>query len=332
MKPHVCVSVRSTSSRLRWGLLPALLIISGLVSSQVPSVQPATAYTVDITDLSQKFVDFYNSSVAEHADPDRRWELWKSKYDFAAVPNIPAGQKMAREQLDAAWAKYPEAMSQIRLGATALAPSPQERLTKVGELLGAQGPIRIRLIAFVGTFRRSAFSMGVKDGVSTIAIPLEDSAQDHALDMTHEFTHAVQMQEGGWNSQSVASAIFAEGLATRVTEHLNPGFPANIYTTSSSAWLEKCTASLPQVLNELREHRADAGAQAVSKFTYGTGTAGINREVYCGGWFIVGRMLSDGVSFSTLARMTRAEAEARVATTIDSLLSSSAPAAKDSPR
>jgi hypothetical protein len=121
--------------------------------------------------------------------------------------------------------------------------------------------------------------------------------------MTHEFTHAVQMQEGGWNSQSVASAVFAEGLATRVTEHLNPGFPANIYTTSSSVGLEKCKASLPEILNELREHGADSGAQAVSKFTYGTGTAGINREVYRGGWFVVGRMLSDGVSFSTLGWM-----------------------------
>jgi hypothetical protein len=269
-------------------------------------------------------VDFYNSSVGEHADPDRRWELWKNKYDFAAVPPIPAGQKMAREQLDAAWEKYPEAMSQISLGAAALTPSPQERLTKVAELLGAQGPIRIRLIAFVGTFHRSAFSMGVKDGVSTIAIPLEDSAQDHALDMTHEFTHAVQMQEGGWKSQSVASAVFAEGLAMRVTEQLNPGFPANVYTTSSPVWLEKCKASLPQVFNELREHRADSGAQAVSKFTYGTGTAGIDREVYCGGWFVMGRILSDGVSFTALGRMTQTEAEARVAATIDSLLASTA--------
>jgi hypothetical protein len=309
-----------------------LLITSGLSSAQAPNVQPATAYTVDITDLSQKFVDFYDSSVEEDADPDRRWELWKNKYDFAAVPNIPAGQKMAREQLDAAWEKYPKAMSQIRLGAAALAPSSQERLTKVAELLGAQGPIRIRLIAFVGTFRRSAFSMGVKDGVSAIAIPLEDSAQDHALDMTHEFTHAVQMQEGGWHSQSVASSVFAEGLAMRVTEHLNAGFPANIYTTSSPAWLEKCKGSLPQVLNELREHSADSGAQAVSKFTYGTGTAGINREVYCGGWFVMGRMLSNGVSFSTLGRMTQAEAEARVAATIDSLLTSSASAATSNSR
>jgi Predicted Zn-dependent protease (DUF2268) len=330
MEPNVCV--RSAADRLCSGLLLTLLITSGLLSAQAPNIQPATAYTVDITDLSQKFVDFYNASVAEQADPDRRWELWKSKYDFSAVPNIPAGQKMAREQLDAAWAKYPEAMSQIRLGAAALAPSPQERLTKVAELLGAQGPIRIRLIAFVGTFRRSAFSMGVKDGVSTIAIPLEDSAQDHALDMTHEFTHAVQMHEGGWNSQSVASAVFAEGLAMRVTEHFNPGFPANIYTTSSPAWFEKCKASLPQVLNEVGEHGADSGAQAVSKFIYGTGTAGINREVYCGGWFVVKKMLSDGISFSTLGRMTQAEAEARVAATIDSLLTSSAPAAKSNPR
>jgi hypothetical protein len=327
MEPDVCGCVRSKASRLCSGLLLTLLIISDPLSAQAQNIQPATAYTVDITDLSQKFVDFYNASVGEHADPDRRWELWKSKYDFAAVPNIPAGQKMAREQLDAAWPKYPEAMSQIRLGAAALA-SPQERLTKVAELLGVQGPIRIRLIAFVGTFRRSAFSMGVKNGVSTIAIPLEDSAQDHALDMTHEFTHAVQMQEGGWNSESVASAVFAEGLAMRVTEHLNPGFPENMYT-GSPAWLEKCKASLPQVLNELKEHGADSGAEAVSKFTYGTGTAGINREVYCGGWFVVGRMLSDGVSFSTLGRMPQAEAEARIAAIIDSLLTSSAPATRE---
>jgi hypothetical protein len=329
MESNVSACICPVADRLYSGLLLTLLITSGLLSAQAPKVQPATAYTVDITDLSQKFVDFYNASVEENANPDQRWKLWKSKYDFAAVPKIAAGQKMAREQLDAAWPKYPEAMSQIRLGAAALA-SPQERLTKVAELLGVQGPIRIRLIAFVGTFRRSAFSMGLKDGVSTIAIPLEDSAQDHALDMTHEFTHAVQMQAGGWNSQSVASTVFAEGLAMRVTEHLNPGLPANIFT-GSPAWLEKCEASLPQVLNELKEHGADSGAEAVSKFTYGTGAAGINREVYCGGWFVVGRMLSDGISFSTLGRMTQAEAEARVAETIGSLLTSNAPAAKSNP-
>ena len=68
MEPKVCVCVRSAASRLCSGLLLTLLITSGLLSAQDPNVQPATAYTVEITDLSQKFVDFYNSSVGEHAD------------------------------------------------------------------------------------------------------------------------------------------------------------------------------------------------------------------------------------------------------------------------
>jgi hypothetical protein len=72
------------------------------------------------------------------AVPIKRW--------MGRLPDsIPAGQKMAREQLDAAWPKYPEAMSQIRLGAAALA-SPQERLTKVAEYSPFRGSIRIRLI------------------------------------------------------------------------------------------------------------------------------------------------------------------------------------------
>jgi len=57
--------VRSAAGRLCSGLLLTLLITSGLLSAQAPNIQPATAYTVDITDLSQKFVDFYNASVAE---------------------------------------------------------------------------------------------------------------------------------------------------------------------------------------------------------------------------------------------------------------------------
>lgn len=290
--------------------------------AQTPAKPGEQPFTVEIRDLSPKFIDFYDASVQMNADPDQRWKLWKEKYDFAAVPPIPAGDKMAREQLDAAWDKYSDAMKRLRLGAAALHPAPQDRLTDVARLLGAEGPIRVRLITFVGTFRRDAFAMGIKDGVSTIAIPLEDSDQDHALDMTHEFTHAVQMQTAGWNRQSVASAVFAEGLAIHVTQQLNPGSPENIYTTSTPEWLEKCKANLPVVLADLKDHSADAGAQAVSKFTLGTGFAGIDREVYCGGWFVVGRMLSDGVSYYDLGHMGETEAEKAVVSTIDELLAS----------
>ena len=44
----------------------------------------------------------------------------------------------------------------------------------------------MRLIVFVGTFGKNAFAMGLKDGVNTIAIPMEDSDLEHAITMTHE--------------------------------------------------------------------------------------------------------------------------------------------------
>ena len=190
-------------------------------------------------------------------------------------------------------------------------------------LLGAGRPIHIRLIAFVGAFHKNAFSSGLKDGMWTISIPLEDSDQDHALGMTHEFTHAVQMQLGLWSRQSVASQIVAEGLAMLVTERLDAGLLATNYTGGSAEWMQQCEARLPQVLAELKHHLADSGADAVSKFTVGTGATGINREVYCAGWHVVGKLLQDGATFPELAHLTQDEADARMAAVIKTMLKTS---------
>jgi hypothetical protein len=150
-----------------------------------------------------------------------------------------------------------------------LTPSPQERLDEVATLLGRDRPVHIRLIAFVGAFHKNAFASGLKDGISMISIRLEDSDQDHTRAMTLEFTHAVEMQMGSWSGQSGASQIFAEGLAMRVTECLNPGLPAEIYTAGSADWIEQCEARRPQVLSDLSQHLGDTGAEAVSRFTVG---------------------------------------------------------------
>ena len=140
--------------------------------------------------------------------------------------------------------------------------------------------------------------------------------------MTHEFTHAVQMQMGSWSGQSVASQIFAEGLAMRVTERLIPGFPPQTYTGGSVEWMQQCEARLPQVLSDLKQHLADTGAEAVSGFTLGAGSAGIKREVYCGGWFVVGKLLHDQMTFPQLGRLKQDQAEARIAATVDVMLKS----------
>ena len=199
-------------------------------------------------------------------------------------------------------------------------PAPLPLLEEVAILLGARETVHIKLVAFVGTFHREAFAAGLKDGVSTIAIPIEDSDAFHALDLTHEFTHAVQMQQGQWSGQSVASTLYTEGLATRVTEHLQPGSSANVYLADTPEWYTQCSLKLPEVLTDLRAHLAEEGAEASSHFTFGTGQAGLKREAYCGGWFVVGKLLQDGQTFAQLGALSRPDAEKMVARTIDDLL------------
>ena len=63
--------------------------------------------------LTPKFLKFYDEATREAASPDQRWALWKRDYDFAAVPPTPAGQTMARQMLDRAWPRYPDALDQI---------------------------------------------------------------------------------------------------------------------------------------------------------------------------------------------------------------------------
>jgi hypothetical protein len=135
----------------------------------------------------------------------------------------------------------------------------------------------------------------------------------------------VQRQMGtGWDQQSVASAIFSEGLAMRVTQRLEPGLPTNDYSASSPEWLKSCQTRVPQVLAELEPHLADQGADAVAKFIYQTGTAGIDREIYCAGWVVVGDLQRRGLSLRRLGGMSRTEAERIVAREVSHRLHASA--------
>lgn len=42
--------------------------------------------TLDVEDLTPRFLAFYEAVQAEGADADRRWQLWQEHYGFAAVP------------------------------------------------------------------------------------------------------------------------------------------------------------------------------------------------------------------------------------------------------
>lgn len=156
---------KTTSSMNFLAAVLCILTSAHVACGQSISDPSNAAWTVQVRDLTTRFLDFYQTAVRENASPDRRWELWTAKYYFAAVPPIAAGQALARKQLDEAWPKYQSALARIETGAHGLTPSPQNKLDEVVALLKPTISGEIQLTTFVGTFHRSAFASGNKDGV-----------------------------------------------------------------------------------------------------------------------------------------------------------------------
>src|SRR5690242_1222953 len=128
---------------------------------------------VEIVDLTGRFLAFYDSATARHADPDQRWQLWRRLYNFAAVPPTPFGDSLARHLLDSAWTKYRAALPTIERGPAGLGISPDSGLERVLGLLKCGDSVKLRVTVFVGGFEGNAFAFGVTNDRSNIAIPVE---------------------------------------------------------------------------------------------------------------------------------------------------------------
>jgi hypothetical protein len=268
------------------------------------SEKSTAASRLTVVDMTPKFLAFYDSAIARHADADARWELWQRLYNFAAVPPTPFGREMARRLLDSAWAKYPAALPRIRRGLATLDASPDSVLNRVTELLGCGDTVRVGLRLFVGGFEGNAFAYNARDGTPFVAIPVE--AGDAKLSMVHEFTHAVHRSSacGGFPpgyQQSLALLVLSEGVAMRVTERLIPGHPATYYLHGSDEWLASAQARRAAILQGVRTHLRQNDEATVQRFTFGAGASGISREAYYAGWEVTGALLRMGLSLREIA-------------------------------
>ena len=285
----------------------------------------APALSVEVVDLTPRFIKFYETATAEKADPERRWQLWQQLYGFAAVPPTPEGKAMARTLLDQAWSQYPEVMARIRQGAAVLKPSPQSILESVAKLLnGTQHPIKVRVIVFVGGLENNAFAYVDKEGVSVVAVPVESSDEDLRLNLTHEFTHAVHIKiaglSGTWE-RSISETILMEGLAMRVTEKLIPGKTAEFYTVArSKEWLPEADKRQKAILTGIQQHLDKSDSETVSRFTFGDGTTGLKREAYYAGWVVVGKFEEQGMTLADIAKLPRSSMNAVINGAINALI------------
>lgn len=302
----------------RYATLAAALALAAPTAAQEPRV------TLQVTDLSPKFLAFYDLAEAE-PDPDRRWALWKEHYDFAALPPVPQRDSMARAMLDGAWARYPEVLERIRGGAAAMQPPAEPMLQRVATLLGVQDTITVRLVAYVGAREGNAFTSASR-GLLNVYVPLEDDPAWRELVLAHEMTHAVHHRLAGYSEgweRSIGRTLFAEGLASRAAEALYPGRPAAAYLEHRPGWLAAADGRGEEILRGILPHLRASDSPTVMRFTMGTGTSGTEREAYYAGWRVVGHLLAQGYTFPQLARLSEADAPALVETAIHEILAES---------
>ncbi|QDP18560.1 hypothetical protein [Sphingomonas xanthus] len=270
----------------------------------VKTLQSAGDLQVEIVDMTPRFLAFYREA-AKVDDADARFALWKEKYGFAAVPPGPAGEQMARELLDGAWTKYPASLSRLQQGAKSFGNEPIETLSAVVRLLGADRPLAIRLVTYVGAFDDNAFAARVQ-GVPVVHFPVEMPAERRRLLLPHEITHAVHMHlaglSGGWE-RSVAATLIQEGLAMHVARELNPGKPDAVYIEHEPGWWSAARGKQQDILKGLLPALAAKDSDTVFRFTVGKGPAGLNREAYAAGWWVIEQLRSEGMTLAEIARV-----------------------------
>ncbi|MFS0691096.1 hypothetical protein AB1K89_17865 [Sporosarcina sp. 179-K 8C2 HS] len=260
---------------------------------------------IKVINLVPKFLAFYEKAQA--SDADARWDLWKEHYGFAAVPPGDEGLKMAREMLEAAWSQYADVIPTLETW------RPDEKgieevLQKVKDVLGCEEDVSITFLYFVGAFDENPFVAPTGDGGLAVCLPVEKGLSDIVL--AHELTHIVHAKTANLSmawERTIGSTVFQEGLAMHVSKAVVPGHADEDYTEHKEGWLEATAAKKSEILEGILPYLEDSSAEAVMKFTFGSGETGLEREAYYAGWVLVELLLNDGVSFKEIAAIPEEE-------------------------
>lgn len=263
---------------------------------------------IEIRNIVPKFLEFYHLANAENSDSEERWKLWQKHYNFAAVPPGEGGEKIARALLDDAWEKYAEHINCFenwQPNETGI----EEHLENVKEVLGFDRAINFVVVYFVGGFENNPFVAPIDEDTLALCLPIETEISD--IFLTHELTHIVHAKTADLSSEwerSIGTVILQEGLATQVSKQLVPGKQAEDYLAEDNqGWFQGCKSMRKEILEGILPYLEDSSSETLTKFMFGEGTTGNDREVYFVGWEIVKSLLEQGVSLKEIAHIKENE-------------------------
>lgn len=263
--------------------------------------------TVNVINLVPKFLSFYKTAIQQDLDEEKRWELWKDTYNFAAVPPTDEGREVARNLLDNAWNKYESFISIFEKWI----PESQKVKAFLGEvknLLGYDYKIEFTVIYFVGGFEDNPFVAPIGENKVALCLPIETEQSD--IYLVHELTHVVHQKTANMKNdweRNIASIILQEGLATHVSKQLIPGHKEKEYIEISHGWLKSCYKNKEEIIKNIIPYLEDSEPESVMKFTMGNGSTNHHREAYFVGWLLVKLLLQQGMSFEEIAHIQEDE-------------------------
>lgn len=256
---------------------------------------------LNIINLVPKFLNFYKLAVG--ADPQKRYELWKEHYGFAAVPPKAAGEQLARQLLNNAWDQYGDVLPTLEQWMPDKVKI-ERYLCEIKCILDYDDPLDFALVFFIGGFENNAFVAPMGEGGIAVCLPVENGNDDIAT--VHELAHVVHGKVSGFSMEwekSVASLVLTEGLATQLSKYLVPACDETVYIEHIPGWLQQCAEDRANILHGIVPYLEDASSETVFRFTMGTGTTGKTREAYYAGWTLVGELLKHGFTFAQIARL-----------------------------
>lgn len=306
-KINMCDSALKGDGFVRFSVAAIVLSFWSVTAAGSGSTTSGTTDQLRVVDLTPRFLDFYESAKSLQ-DGGERFLVWKEKYDFVALPpDLPDRDERARRMLTDAWPRYEEAIERIKAGPQRL--EPESMLDGVASLLAVQDELpSISLLFYVGMFEGNAFFAPQPNDSLLVGLPVEGPEDELQVSLAHELFHAVHhsiRDDDSSLEDNVASLIISEGLAMWASRELVPGRETSVYTGGKIGWLEACKSSLQDILHGVRVNLQRSDRAFLNTLTVGNGVTGLNREAYCAGWHLVGKLLANGVSFSALARAER---------------------------
>lgn len=270
--------------------------------------------TIEFISLKNKFLDFYEESKKVASIQDK-FNLWKEKYGFAAVPPTEEGQKIAFDMFTKSYDKYENSIGKIK-SFEVNEEKVYSVLEKVKETLNCSEIVEFSVLYFVGFFENNAFVAPNGDKL-VLCLPIENDTSELYDDMilAHELTHIVhykiQKSTASW-IRPLSFLILEEGLAMRVSKEVVSGLSDYQYITNKEEWYKECTDSHSEIVKGILPYVTEESSEVLFNFTMGAGTTNHEREAYYVAWKIYDRFLKQGFSLSELARISQEESKSFV--------------------